>query len=330
MTVITQNLPTPRRVAVLVPPGSQLVAVIGLIESFDAANRFRAARGRPPLYDVQVVGAAPTTASATAVVLSTPGAVPERVHTLVVGGSLHLADSPVPSEVIELAAALAHRAERVVSVCAGAFVLGELGLLDHRRCTTHWLALEALRRRFPAARVADDAIFTEDGAVLTSAGATAGIDLALHLIRTDAGPGLARIVARAMVVLVQRPGGQSQFGTGVRVPPSLDDRLQRLVGRVVTEPAADHTVQAMARSVGMSPRNFARVFKQQTGDTPAAFVAAARVEAAKRLLVDTDASLDQIAQATGLRRAETLRRTFQRVAGVRPHDYRNGFGGGGV
>ncbi|MEZ4316670.1 MAG: helix-turn-helix domain-containing protein [Myxococcota bacterium] len=310
----------------LVPPGAQLVGLLGFVEAFDAANRLLVSAGRDPLYDVQVVGVADETPCIAGPVLRTqPASEVTAVHTLVVGGALDLADHPVDPAVLAEAGRLAGLAERVVSVCMGAFVLGSLGWLDGRRCTCHWLGLDALRARFPLARVEDDAIFTEDGGVCTSAGATAGIDLALQLIRRDRGSRLALAVARALVVFAQRPGGQSQFGSAVRLRPSADDRLSRLVNEVVHQPGGSHTVEAMARRVGMSARHFARVFAEQTGETPAAFVARARVEAAQRALAQTDASLAEIADQCGFGTPETLRRTFLRVSGATPSAWRDRF-----
>lgn len=326
MTTTGRFLPSPRSVGVLLPQDSQLIGVIGLIEALDAANRLCAARGEAPPYALRLAGVGDDTRSAAGPVLHTePAASIARVHTLVVGGALRLRTDPIDAALLRQARRLAASAERIVAVCAGSFVLGELGLLDGRRCTSHWLALDALRTRFPTARVEDDAIFTEDGPVLTSAGATAGIDLALHLIRGDAGPRLALAVARALVVFAQRPGGQSQFGSALRLRPGLDDRLAELVSTVLADPGADHRVEVLAKRAGMSPRHFARVFLQQAGQTPAAFVSCARVEAAQRALVHSDAALDTIAGDCGFGCAATLRRTFQRIVGVTPSAYRARF-----
>lgn len=329
MTTVPQFPPSAREVVVLVPAGSPIIGLIGFIEALDAANRFRAARGQPPLYSIQLTSVGSDVASSAGPVLQTrPAHTVSAVHTLILGGP-SLDDSaaarPLSPALLAQAGRLAALAERRVSICSGAFVLGELGLLDGRRCTTHWLVLDQLRARFPLARVEDDAIFVEDGPVVTSAGATAGIDLALHLIRQDGGAGLALIVARSLVVFAQRPGGQSQFGSTLRLRPGLDERMRALVGRVVADPAAPHSVPEMARSVAMSPRHFARVFREQAGETPAAFVARVRVEAAQRALAHSDATVEAIADACGFGTAETMRRTFLRVAGTTPDHYRRHF-----
>lgn len=326
MTDIRQSPPSPRRVALLMPPGGQLIALIGMIEALDAANRIRAAREQTLLYDPCLVGLGDRTPSAAGPVVQTvPSASVAPPHTLVVGGSLEHVDRRTDVAVLREVERLADGAERIVAVCAGAFLLGDLGLLDARRCTSHWLALDSLRDRFPAAHVEEDALFTEDGRVFTSAGATAGIDLALHLIRKDGGARLALSVARALVVFAQRPGGQSQFGSTLRLRPGLDDRLRRLVGHVVSDPGGDHRVHLLAEQIGMSPRHFARVFRAQTGETPAAFVSRVRVEAAQRALVHSDASVSAVADDCGFGTVETLRRTFQRIVGVTPSAYRDRF-----
>lgn len=323
MTNTGQILPGPSRIVVLTPDGGQLIGIIGFIEAFDAANRILASRGKAPAYALELAGVQAETPSASGLRLrTTPVEQIGHAHTLVLGGGLDSVEDP---RLLAEASRLAAGASRLVSVCAGAFVLGALGLLDGRRCTTHWLALERLRRRFPAAKVEDDAIFTEDGSLFTSAGATAGVDLALHLIRLDLGPRLALAVARALVVFAARPGGQSQFGSALHLSPGQIDRLRGLVARIVRDPGAEHGVESLAASVGMSPRNFARVFLAETGQTPAAFVARARVEAAQRALLQSDAGLAEIAAATGFGTVETLRRTFLRVAGVTPSDYRARF-----
>ncbi|MCB9676386.1 MAG: GlxA family transcriptional regulator [Alphaproteobacteria bacterium] len=318
-------LPQTRRLAVLVPPGVQLVGVVGFYEVFDAVNRILASRGRAPAYDLRLAGIEDRTPSASGLALHTgPVDAVEAAHTVVVCGTLEDTAHTDP-RLLAAVDRLARTAERVVSLCVGAFVLGELGWLDGRRCTTHWLELERLRARFPLARVEPDAIFTEDGPVLTSAGATAGIDLALHMVRLDLGPRMALAVARVLVMFAQRPGGQSQFGSALRIRPGTDERLQRLVSRVLNDPGGDHTIDALAASVGMSPRHFARVFRAETGETPAAFVSRARVEAAQRALAQSDAPIPTIAEDCGFGTPETLRRTFQRVVGVSPSAWRERF-----
>lgn len=317
----------PCAVGVFLPASAQLVGTLGFYEALDVVNRVRADQGAPPAYDLQLLGVEAETSSVGGPVLRTrPSADVDRVHTVVIGGTLALADTPADPRLVAEVGRLAAAADRVVSLCVGAFVLGELGLLDDRRCTTHWLTVQQLADRFPRARVEVDAIYTEDGPVLTSAGATAGIDLALHLIRRDHGDRMARFVARSLVLFAHRPGGQSQFGAALRLRPTLDERLERLVAGVMDDPGGDHRVEVLAARVGMSPRHFARQFREQTGQTPAAFVAQVRVEAAQRVLTQSDAGMAEVAHGCGFGTPETLRRTFLRVIGVTPSAYRERFG----
>lgn len=337
MTSIERFLPSIRRVVMVAPPGASALTTLGPLEAFDVANRFLAARGRPPLYQLQLASLDADSVSSVGVPLrGVPLSEVREVHTLIVGGGPTLPERTLEPALVGEVGRLAAAATRVVSVCGGAFVLGALGLLAGRRCTTHWLWLDALQQRFPEARVEPDAIYTEDGPVWTSAGVTAGLDLALQLIRSDGGPGLARAVARALVVFVHRPGGQAQFsaaltvtgpkrGAGSALDPALDDRIRALVVEVIGEPGGEHDVPALARRMAMSPRNFARVFRARTGETPAAFVARARIEAAQRALADTDATLAAIASACGFGTEATLRRTFARVVGVSPSGWRERF-----
>lgn len=324
-----QNLPTPPSVVVILPPGAQLMAAIGVIEALDAANRISVQGGRAPLYRVAVVGVQERTPSVSGPVLAT-GLATEvaQVHTLIVAGSLDVLEEPVHPGFLREVERLSERAERVVGVCMGAFALATLGLLDGRRCTTHWLGVTELQRRIPTAVVEPDALYVQDGPVFTSAGATAAIDLALQLIRLDAGPRLAVAVARALVMFAHRSGGQSQFGTALRIRPGLGERLQQVVMRILDHPGEDHRVEVLAAAAGMSPRNFARRFKEQAGQTPAAFVTAARLEASQRALTQSDAGLETVAADCGFGSVDSLRRAFRRRLGVTPAAYRARFRGG--
>ena len=318
----------PRRVALWIPGGGQLIGMIGVLEAFDIANRIRTHLGKLAPYRTELVGAGEEAECAAGITVKTrPVHGVRGVDTLIVGGSLRdlEIDTEQSATALHHLARLARTADRVVSICAGAFWLGQIGLLDGRRCTTHWLAVEQLAERYPQAHVELDTLFTEDGKLFTSAGATAGIDLALHLIRKDGGPRLALSVARSLVVFAQRTGGQSQFSATVRLPASVEDRIRSVLEKVVAQPNNDHSVEAMARTAGMSSRHFARVFRDQTGKTPAAFVVHARVEAAQRFLVESDRGLDWIASRAGFGSVESLRRNLVRVGGVGPSEYRRRF-----
>lgn len=220
---------------------------------------------------------------------------------------------------------LGGRAHRVASVCTGALLLAEAGLLDGRRATTHWAACAELESRFPEVAVEPDAIFVRDGPVVTSAGVTAGIDLALALVEEDHGPDLARAVAKYMVVFLQRPGGQSQFSVRGAVPTARHPALRRLLDAIAAEPAAEHTLAAMAARVTVSERHLTRLFRREIGLTPGQYVERIRVEAAQALLETTADGVASIARRCGLGSDETMRRTFLKVLRITPTAYRRRF-----
>jgi transcriptional regulator GlxA family with amidase domain len=217
------------------------------------------------------------------------------------------------------------QARRVVSVCTGAFVLAEAGLLDGRRAVTHWRSVDDLARAYPRIHVEADPIFVRDGPFWTSAGASSGFDLALALVEDDYGTRLAREVAHYLVLFLRRPGGQSQFSPFLSNP--VDQGPIRDVQTWAVEHLADDlSVEKLADRAAMSPRNFARVFSNQAGTTPAKFVEQIRVEAARLLLETSRDTLDGIASLCGLGSALTLRRAFERHLGVNPSEYRDRFG----
>jgi transcriptional regulator GlxA family with amidase domain len=213
-------------------------------------------------------------------------------------------------------------ARRVASVCTGAFLLAGAGLLAGRRATTHWRHAATLAARFPDVRVEPDAIYVQDGPILTSAGVTAGIDLSLALIEADLGVAVARAVARDLVVFLRRPGGQSQHSALMQLTEATDDRLARVQRWIPDNLSADLSVEALARRAAMSPRNFTRRFRAETGETPARFVELARLEGARLALERGDLGLEQLASELGFQSAEVLRRAFVRRFGVAPSVWR--------
>jgi transcriptional regulator GlxA family with amidase domain len=214
---------------------------------------------------------------------------------------------------------------QLISVCTGAFLLARAGRLDGRRVTTHWADAERLACSFPDVEVVPDALFIDDDDVWTSAGVTAGIDLAIALIRKELGPELALEVARRLVVFAHRPGGQSQFSAHLAAQSTDDEAIYAAQQWVLGHLRDDLTVDALARRVGMSPRNFARRFAAEAGTTPAQYVRHARLDAAKLLLESTDLGLDAIADHCGLGSDENLRRLFHRRLSVTPGAYRRRF-----
>jgi transcriptional regulator GlxA family with amidase domain len=221
--------------------------------------------------------------------------------------------------------AMAPRVRRLGSVCSGSFVLAEAGLLDGRRATTHWEWCATLAERYPAVTVASDPIFVRDGKIYTSAGVTAGMDLALALVEEDHGRELALEVARQLVMFLRRPGGQSQFSAQLAAQTADREPLRDLQSWISEHPEADLSVPALARRVAMSPRNFARVFTREVGMTPARFVESVRVEAARRRLEESASGVDSVAAACGFGTAESMRRAFLRIVRVPPAAYRHRF-----
>jgi transcriptional regulator GlxA family with amidase domain len=227
-------------------------------------------------------------------------------------------------ELVTMVGHLSESAGRVASVCTGAFLLAEAGVLKGRGAATHWRHADRLRRDYPDVNVHPDAIFVRSGTVLTSAGVSAGIDLALALVEDDHGAQLAREVAQEMVVFMRRPGGQSQFSARLALPTEPTGPLRDVVDTVTTDPAGPHTVEALARRAGVSARHLNRMFSQELGTSPSRFVEVSRVEAAQQFLV-RGASVSAAAQASGFGSDETMRRAFQRHLGLTPTAYRERF-----
>jgi transcriptional regulator GlxA family with amidase domain len=247
------------------------------------------------------------------------------LDTLIVPGYPRHGFSTLPPELTDSVRRLAPRARRVVSVCTGAFLLAQAGLLDGRRATTHWEACAALAARFPHVTVEPDAIYVRDGPIVTSAGATAGIDLALALVGEDHGEGRARAVAKYLVVFLQRPGGQSQFSDCGAVAVPRNATLRRALDLVVANPSGDHRLATMAAELTISERHLTRLFRREFGTTPSQFVERLRVEAAQSLLETGDATMPTVASAAGFGSAETMRQAFLRVLGLAPSTYRQRF-----
>ena len=247
------------------------------------------------------------------------------VDTLLVAGCSPRSGRQVPAGLAGQVRRISGQARGVASVCTGALVLAEAGLLDGRRATTHWAACGDLAARFPEVTVAADAIWIRDGPVLTSAGVTAGIDLALALVTEDPGAVRARTVARHLVVFLQRPGGQAQYSAPAgRVTPR-DPVLRRVLDEVQARPADGHRLSALAGRAAVSERHLTRLFRREIGTSPARYVEQVRVGNARRLLEEGTASVASVARDCGFGSAETMRRAFLRVVGVTPADYRRRF-----
>jgi AraC family transcriptional regulator, transcriptional activator FtrA len=229
-------------------------------------------------------------------------------------------------EVLEAVRSAAAVGSTMLSVCSGAFVLGAAGLLDDRRCTTHWMNADELRERHPRARVDPDVLFVDDGNLVTSAGTAAGIDACLHVVRRELGSAAVNVIARRMVVPPQRDGGQRQF-VAQPVPVCQSDGLAPVLDWVVEHLGIEHTVSDLARRARMSDRSFARRFVAETGTTPHRWLTLQRVLRAQRLLEDTDLGIDEVAQRCGFGSGALLRHHFRKVVGVAPADFRRMFAG---
>ncbi len=230
----------------------------------------------------------------------------------------------VPTELVEAVQAAHHRGARIAAICTGAFVLAAAGLLDGRRATTHWMYARALTQRYPDVEVDPSVLYVDDGDVLTSAGQAAGIDLCLHMVRTDHGAAVANTLARKLVVPPHRAGGQAQFIT-TPLPASDDYSLSELLNWTLEHLHEPLTVTDLARQARMSPRNLARHFSAVTGTSPLQWLLNQRIRRAQELLETTDESIDRIAARVGVGTATTLRRHFNRTVGIPPTEYRRTF-----
>ena len=318
-----------RQVTVLAFPRVQPLDVTGPVEVFSIASRL--ARKADQRYQIEVVaptaGALHTWSGLKLVADRDLAHATRPIDTLIVAGGPGVQDATRNRFLVGWIRRTARRARRVASVCTGAFLLAEAGLLDGRRATTHWSACDELARRHPRVRVEKDPIFVREGAVSTSAGVTAGIDLALDLVDEDLGRGIALEVARWLVLFLRRPGGQSQFS--VQLGSQLAERapLRDLQAFIADHPAENLSVSSLARRAGMSTRNFARTFRRDLALTPAVYVERARVESVRRQLESSSAGLAEIARDAGFGTVETMHRAFRRTLRVTPGHYRAHFRG---
>jgi transcriptional regulator GlxA family with amidase domain len=324
-TLRMDGMAAERRVVVLAYDGAQSLDVTGPVEVFDVASR----HGIVGPYRVEVIApsAAPivTTSGITLTPAHAIGAVDGPLDTFIVAGGDGVSAVLEDADVLAGVRRLAGGARRVASVCTGAFLLAEAGLLDGRRVTTHWARCRRLARSYPDLDVDPDPIFVRDGDVYTSAGVTAGIDLCLALVEEDHGRDLALAVARQLVVFLKRPGGQAQFSSHLSTQLADHDALAAVQGWVADHLADDLSVPRLAERAAMSPRHFARVFRAETGVTPARFVEQARVELARRRLEESSAGIEAIARDCGFGTPETMRRAFLRSLWVGPSEYRQRF-----
>ena len=328
---MTPSNASPKSVVLLVPDEGLLFEAAGLADIFNQTNRFLKEAPAGGSYQVTVVSALSHRVIRGRSGLNLLADVcvseldPERSwDTLIVTGRGVVPEEKQPlTDWLKLAAP---NARRVISVCSGAFLLAEAGLLDGKRATTHWNAAADLARLHPRVHVETDPIYVQDGRFWTSAGASSGFDLALALVEEDFGSEIARRVAQYLVLFLRRPGGQSQFSRFLEGQSARPGPIRDLQVWALEHLEEDLGVDSLAAKVAMSPRNFARVFARQTGVTPARFVEQIRLEAARQRLEQGRETLDSVASTCGLGTALTLRRTFERHLGVTPSEYRARFG----
>jgi len=321
-----------QRVVLVGAPGTQILDLVGPFQIFTrAAELFAKKRpSRAPIYEVEVVSTARgrpilTNCGLDLMAHSSYRQVSGRIDTLLVAGGNAIECGEVSADTVQWLRDVARQTRRVGSVCTGALLLAEAGLLDGRNATTHWKYCGLLATRYPRIHVNPDPIFVRDGNVYTSAGVTAGMDLSLALVEEDHGAALALEVARDFVLYLRRPGGQSQFSAALSMQATDRHAFRDLTAWVLDNLTQDLGVAALAERVSMSPRNFARVFAAEMRTSPAIFVERLRVDVARRRLEESRHSLKRIAAECGFNNVATMRSAFQRQLGAPPGQYRQRF-----
>ncbi|MGX5801117.1 GlxA family transcriptional regulator [Bradyrhizobium sp. Arg314] len=316
-----------RVIEVLTFPAVQLLDVTGPVQVFASANDFVASAGGAPPYRLKLVTQGDQGVMSSAGVALAAAALGKSrgaLDTLLVAGGQGVEAAAANPALVDWLRRRATQSRRVASVCTGAFLLAAAGLLDGRRAVTHWKDCARLAARFPAVLVEPDPIFICDGPVWTSAGVTAGIDLALAMVEEDLGRSMALAVARYLVVFLKRSGGQAQFSAALALQ-AADDRFGALHDWINNHLSDDLSLSALADQAGMSERSFSRHYAEATGQTPVRAIERLRVEAARRQLSETRLPVKRIAQRCGFGSEETMRRSFMRLLAVKPQDYRSRF-----
>lgn len=328
----SQEITRSRRIGVLVYPDCEILDVCGPLDAFHWAEVWLSRFGRTeePGYQCDILAATPgpvrTNCGLELIATHSYKDIGDGLDTLVVaGGCFSFEEACKDPALVEWVRLMAPRVRRVASICTGAFILAAANLLHHRRVTTHWMFSELLATAYPSIEVDSSLIFARDGNIYTSGGITAGIDLALALVEEDLGREIALAVARTMVVFPRRPGGQSQFSAYLKWEQTNRPDISELQAWILGHPGEDLSVSTLADRMAMSTRNFARLFRNETGDTPAQFTERARADAARCKLEQTVLPIETIAKECGFGNVERMRRTFQRLFVVSPHDYRARF-----
>ncbi len=325
-----------RHIAMLVYPNCLLIDAVGPIEVFNFANEALRLMGKISLsesvYSISIIaeqiGPVKTSTGVCLVADESYEEVNDDIDTLMVAGATHqeyLSAAMKDSKILNLLQQMFRKVRRMVSICTGAFILAESGLLDGRKATTHWLFCDQLALQNRSIRVEPDKIFVRDGNLYTSGGVTAGIDLALSLVEEDWGWEVAASVARGMLIFMRRPGGQSQFSSYVFNEAKTRKDFRELQAWIANNPEKNLSVEILAERMAMSPRNFSRLFCQEIGLTPAKFVERVRLEAARNMMLQTDLPMEHVAVSCGFSNAEQMRRTFQRILKTTPQEHRQYF-----
>lgn len=321
---------TPRNVTMVAYPQAHILDVVGPLEVLSGAELFLP-EGLAPYQTRLVAPGGGLVSTTSGVSLQADASCADllddtsSIDTLIISGGHGTTEAMKDEALMRFVAQAAERAKRVVSICTGAMILAELGLLDGRRATTHWWWCPVLQSNYPRVEVDTDAIYVRDGKFWTSAGVTAGMDLALALLREDWGHDIALQVARYNVMYMIRPGGQAQFSANLIASKAEDAAIAQTLEHVLANVDGNLTVTALAARACMSERSFARKFKDETGLTPAQYVESARLQAARVELEQSGIPIEQIATACGFGNAERMRRAFQRNLGISASDYRDRF-----
>lgn len=330
MTRKSPSQPPTRTVVIVVFDRCQIIDATGPAGVFGTANEVHFdLGGGAPLYDVKLVGkrTGPVRTSAGVSLLAEQALehTMAPLDTLICAGGKGSRALAADDQAVAQVRRLAGQSRRVVSVCTGAYILAATGLLRGRRAATHWAHCRLLAEAHPEVRVEADPIFVHDGNIFTSAGVTAGMDLALALVEMDHGRDLALAVAREMVMFMKRPGSQAQFSRHLLAQMAPEGQIRDVQLWLLDNLGRDITVETMADRAAMSLRTFIRRFKEATGMTPATYVQEARIDAARGLLEDSGLRIKSVAEHCGFTDEERMRRAFQRRFGISPTDYRNRF-----
>jgi transcriptional regulator GlxA family with amidase domain len=320
---------TPLRIGLLGYEQANALDIAGPAEAFASAFRDNGKGKLERCYEISIIGLTRRPFATESGIVFQPGSTIETVaklDTLIIPGGSGLRVPGINRKVVDWVLERAKNTRRVASVCTGIYALAATGLLDGRRATTHWRFVADVAKRFPILRMTPNALFVKDGAFYSSAGVTAGIDLALALIEEDFGSRMALGVAREMVVYLKRSGGQAQYSEPLQFQVTANERFAELVAWMTNNPTAEMTVESLARRASLSPRQFFRRFKEHFGSSPALFVETLRLNEARRRLSAGEPSIENVAASVGFNGADSFRRAFERRFRVTPSKYRRSFG----